>query len=173
MASRSTSQILENLANLAIVIVAVLAAVLFFRGVFYQKPPVGAENRNKLEIGQKLDLPSIAASTGKKSLVYFLSLRCRFCSESLSFYKRIHEANGNSRQISMIAVLPERKEEAIAYFEANGIKFDEVLPKRPTDFGVNGTPTLVFLDANQTVMAIWIGKLPPEAEEGALRAIFE
>lgn len=173
MANGSITHIVEIFANLAIIGVAVVVAVLFYRGTLDRQSPAGAENRNRLEIGTKLALPLDQALSDRKTLVYFLSLRCRFCSESMPFYKRIHETNAKNARVRTVAVLPESVEDAETYFSSNGIVFDEILTKRPSDLGISGTPTLVLLDADQYVMAIWSGKLPPEAEERSLLAIFD
>jgi hypothetical protein len=67
--------------------------------------------------------------------------------------------------LRMVAVLPEKQEEAASYLKEHGIGVDEVISMKVSKLGVRGTPTLLLLDGQNKLEELWAGKLN-ESQEG-------
>jgi hypothetical protein len=118
--------------------------------------------------GTEIKLP-IESPGGQQSavptLVLALSKSCRFCEESVPFYRKLTVFKNSSPQgLRLVAVLPDKKEEAEAYLKENGIGVDTVISMPVSNIGVQGTPTLLLLDGQNKLEEIWVGK-QSEADE--------
>ncbi len=159
---KSTHQKIELAANIMIIIVAAL--LIFFLVQKYFLTDSSIPNRNMPIIGNKLSLPSeIDITKSDKNVMLVLSKGCHFCSESADFYKRLIE-NAKGKNIHIIAVLPQKKEEAEEYLGSLGISGIEVRQSQLDSINVSGTPTIIILNNKSEISDVWVGKLSSEKE---------
>jgi hypothetical protein len=60
------------------------------------------------------------------------------------------------------------------YFRQHGVPLEAAVTLQPghaSRLKVSGTPTLILVDRNGSVLGVWIGKLKPEAESAVLSAV--
>lgn len=165
---------IQTISNVAIIIVA-----LMFGGVLVKsyllpasQQPAAVENED-VKVGTKLSLPDVDWSKSDKNLVLVLSTSCHFCSESTPFYQKLAQMKtGRGNDARLIAVMPQTVSEAQAYLSEHHISVDEVRQANLDTVNVRGTPTLVLVDRNGTVVDSWKGKLPPEKETEVARRMF-
>lgn len=166
-------QAVQTAANIAIILIALLlGGVLVTRFLLPAStpPPVAVAENEGVKVGTKVQLSDVNWSSGT-NLVMVLSTTCRFCTASMPFYQKLVQQK-QGRDLKIIAVLPQGVEEAKAYLGKHDISVDEVRQAALDEIQVNGTPTLIQVDATGAVVRSWIGKLPPEKEGEVIRSVF-
>jgi len=99
----------------------------------------------------------------------FIAVRdgCRYCEESIEFYKKLSAYASESR-LSVVGVCPSTTEECVGYFRKRSISVGSALGVSGRDLPVRGTPTLVLVSGVGVVVNSWEGKLSREKEEEVL-----
>lgn len=123
---------------------------------------VSADQQNS---HQKINLPGVDWSRSEKTLVVAISSVCHFCTESAPFYRQLAETHEGTQ---LVAVLPQTVEEGRQYLGKLRVEVDEVVQAPLNSIYVSGTPTLMLVDHEGTVLNTWIGKLPAQREAEVL-----
>lgn len=164
---------IQTISNVAIIIVALmLGGVLVNRYLLPASQKSAAIESEEVKVGTKLPLPDVDWSKSDRNLVMVLSTSCHFCSESTPFYQKLAQLNAGRAGVRLIAVLPQKADESQMYLSENHILVDEVRQANLSTIDVRGTPTLVLVDRNGTVVDSWKGKLPPEKETEVTQRLF-
>src|ERR1051325_2154425 len=107
---------IELLANLAIVIVAaLLALVLVSRYLLPSEQKAAVAETPQVKAGMKLSLPGVDWGQSDRTLLLVLSTTCHFCSESTPFYQRLAQEKSKHGDVRLIAVLPQSVDAAQKY----------------------------------------------------------
>lgn len=164
---------IQTISNVAIIITAILFGGVLVKSYLLptSQRPAAVESED-VKVGTKLPLPDVDWSKSDRNLVLVLSTSCHFCSESTPFYQKLAQMKTGNGNVRLIAVLPQKVTEAQAYLSEHHISVDEVRQANPNTINVRGTPTLVLVDRNGTVVDSWKGKLPPEKETEVARRLF-
>lgn len=161
---------IELLANVAIIVVALLlAAVLVKRNLTPSPQPPPPPPTANIRPGTKIQLPDIDWGASEHTLLLALSDKCHFCSESAEFYQRLSREKAQADSPRLIAVLPQEVSRGQAYLANLGVAVDDVKQSALSALGVSGTPTLILVDSAGVVKESWVGKLRPEREAEVLR----
>jgi thioredoxin-related protein len=159
----------ELLANIAIIVVAILlGVVLVNRFILSRSPQPNAVQEVQLRPGMKLSFPDVAWEKSRKTLLLVLSTTCKYCNESAPFYQQLATRKGSRDDIRIVAVLPQKPDEARKYLGDHGITVDQIRQSAPGAVYVKGTPTLIMVDSTGSIIESWMGKLPPEKEAEVL-----
>lgn len=162
---------MELIANILIIVVAVLIGVVVVQKYFFGKTTASNQSaRAHPIIGSKINLPDINWSNQPKTLILALNKGCRFCTESAPFYKRLVE-NTQHKNIKLIAVFPSHIEKSIKHLNELGLTNLEVKSSPLDNLQVSGTPTLILTNDKGEVTDYWIGKLPPDKEADVLNKL--
>lgn len=163
-----TSNRVEFVANVLIIVVAV--ALLAVLGQKYLFNRGGQPEMVQPSVGAKVNLADTDLSGHPKTLVLVLQKGCHFCSESAPFYKRLIEKSrgGNVR---LLAVLPGKQEESVAYLNELGLTNLEVKQSPLNTLQVGGTPTLILTNDKGEVTNFWVGKLSADKEDEVLNQL--
>jgi thioredoxin-related protein len=171
---------LEIVANIAIIVLAVLLGGVIVKRYFFTSAPaeeiapaqsLASSNASAMQPGANVELANYNWSESDNTLVMVLSTTCHFCTESAPFYKRLMEARADKKKLRVVAVLPQGEEEARKYLEKLGFAADEIRSAPPNALGVRGTPTLILTDSKGAAVNSWIGKLPAAKENEVLKAV--
>ena len=156
---------LEIAANVGILVIVGIALILFaLPFIIRGQRPV----ERKIAVGTRLDLPGITVTDAQLSVLLILSTNCRFCTQSMPLYRRL-SSERRHLDFALFAAFPEPLTDAGAYLRANSLKVDGLFRAKPSELHATGTPTVVLLDRDRTVLASWVGQLPATLEG----AIFE
>lgn len=155
---------LELLANVAIIVVALLLGAVLVKRYLLPQPSTAKTADARIQPGTKLSLPGMEWGRSDKTLLMVLSTQCHFCTESAPFYQRLAREQSHGGRARLVAVLPQSVAEAQKYLGEHGIAVDEVRQVSPDAVGAAGTPTLIMLDSAGSVVESWVGKLPPDKE---------
>lgn len=155
----------EFLANIAIVVVAILLGLVLIKS-FLPTPPSqsSAIERPRILPGTKLTVDDVDWSKREQSLLMVLSTNCRYCTESIPFYQRLVQKKGARQDVQLVAVLPQIVGEAQKYLSDHAISVDGIKQTLPGADYARATPTLIIVDRTGAVVESWVGKLPPEKE---------
>src|SRR5262245_29629241 len=112
---------LEKATNVAIIVACVFLVGTLIRNYYLNKNEVGA--LPEMTKGTEIKLAP-AATNGQQSvmptLVLALSKSCHFCSESVPFYQKLASfKNSTPQKLRLVAVLPDKQEDAEAYVKGN------------------------------------------------------
>jgi thiol-disulfide isomerase/thioredoxin len=162
---------LEVLANIAVVVTAIILCSVLVRKYFFsstkQAAPVEAfqskspgssvSRRSSIQAGTKISLVGIDWSKSDRTVVLALSTGCHFCSESAPFYQKLQQQNPNN--VRLVAVLPQSVEDGRNYLTKLGVPLNDVVQAPLSSVGVSGTPTLLLINHDGVVTDSWVGKL--------------
>jgi len=172
------SKKIELVANVAIIVVACLLATVLVKNYLLAKssdPVASRSNANSqpprespIKVGVKLSSADMEFAGAGQTLILAISSSCHFCTESAPFYKKLAQSRGKTR---LVAVLPQPVEDGRKYLDKLGVSVDEVRQLSLDRIGVQGTPTLILLDASGVVRNSWMGFLLPDDELGVLKAL--
>lgn len=151
---------LDTVANVAVILAAVVTLWVTLRPARSTR----VVSVPSYEIGQRVtgldSLPKDSAS-----LVLIVQSRCRFCTASMGFYKKLQHSERSAR----IVVAGAEPEGVLRqYTSQHGFAPDQVLSYSAGTVHVRGTPTLLLLDSNRTVLKIWQGQLDEAGEREVL-----
>jgi hypothetical protein len=164
---------IELLANIAIIVVAILLGVIITNRYLLTAPPKPeAVEGARIKTGMKLSLSGVIWDKADKTLLLVLSTNCRFCTESALFYQRLAQQKTGHMGVRLIAVLPQSVSESEKYLNDHGVFVDEVTQAVPTTVYARATPTLILVDRTGSVVESWVGKLPPEKEFEVMRRLW-
>ena len=170
MEATSRPSRLENLANLATILVSlVLSVVLVKVFLLPQSRPEANPMGPRVGMSLKQSLPGVDWAKNKRTLVLAVSTQCHFCTESAPFFQRIQKERPEA--LKMLAVLPQAVDEGRKYLDGEGVHVDDVKQATLSAIGVTGTPTMLLVDGKGTVAKVWQGKLPPDQQAGVLAAL--
>ena len=135
---------LDKIANIAVIVGAVVFVVLAIRGDFgFRKvPPSPSGNL----VGKLVSLPGTHLPANQNSLLLVVSTNCHFCKDSLPFYKQLTQRTQGL--VNVVGVLPQPQSEGQKFLQDAGIKTDGVVSASPDTIGVRGTPTVLLVDGN-------------------------
>ena len=160
---------LEQLANVAIIVVALLlGGVLVKRYLLPQAESTQAQAR--IQPGTKLSVPGVEWGKNERTLLLVLSTSCHFCTESSPFYQRLAQEKAKKGGVGLVAVLPQSVGESQKYLNDLGVSVDDIKQAGPDAVPVRGTPTLIIADRTGAVIESWVGKLPAEKEVEVLNS---
>ncbi|MFN2454240.1 MAG: peroxiredoxin family protein [Pyrinomonadaceae bacterium] len=157
----------ELLANIAIIVVALLIVGLFAQRYFGNRaaPPL------QIAAGTKISLPETDWAKNKQTMLVVLQKDCHFCSESAQFYQRLVKETAGRGDIRLVAVLPQQMSEGKQYLNDLDVPIEEVKQASLSSVGVRGTPTLILVDSKGAVVDSWVGKLPANKETEVLNRL--
>src|SRR3954468_17207999 len=164
---------LDTAANIAIILVCAIAAVVLVRNQFFPPRPPGAPPQ--VEKGEQFAALKQAMPAGaNRALFVAVSPTCHFCNDSLPFYKHlVDERNQKGSAVKFIAAVPSEDTKApeSEKFANAGVQPDNVVHLDFSSIKVPGTPTLMLVDNNGKVLNVWVGKLDEGSEKEVLKTL--
>jgi thioredoxin-related protein len=170
---------LDTVANIAIILVCAIAAVVLVRTHFFPQQQPGPP---QVEKGEQYDqLKAVVPAGSNRALVVAVSPGCHFCNDSIPFYKNlIDQRNQKNSAVKFIAAVPVSEKPGEAQqlvaeesqkFASGGAQPDGMVNLDFAAVKVPGTPTLMLVDNTGKVLDVWVGKLDPKAEKKVLKTL--
>lgn len=153
---------IELITNISIILVAVLLGYFLVQKLFFTNRNEPASSK-EIARGTKLSVPDVDWQGNQKTVLLALQKGCKFCTESMPFYKTLIEKS-KQKGVRLVAVLPNSHEESVQYLKENGVEIQEVKQAQLDSIDVRGTPTLILVNDKGEVLNSWIGKLPAQKE---------
>ncbi|HYM75787.1 MAG TPA: redoxin family protein [Candidatus Dormibacteraeota bacterium] len=153
-------------ANIAIIVVAIVAVTVLVRSWKYSGAGNGQGGSPKALIGKQFPVAQSWAAN-HKTVVLALSVGCHFCTASAPFYQRLMTYAG-THQANVVAFMPQSKEEGSQYLKQLGLNIPVVGQADFQQINVSGTPTLFLVDSEGIVREVWQGQLEENREKKVL-----
>jgi hypothetical protein len=166
---------LERLGQVSFILMCLALSVAAGMHVMAARKATAAAARPPVpfETGRQIRLPAAAHDGGRAAAaVLMLSTQCRFCTESMGFYRRIAglpAMQTGKIRLSVISLQPKGLMEE--YLQTHSLPVHAIFTVPEAGVGVPGTPTLILLDRHGTVTRSWFGALPPDVEVDVVGAI--
>jgi hypothetical protein len=161
----------DRVVNCAILLTCVVCAAIWADYAYLRPLRIGPGNPT-LRIGSVLPpLTGVDADNQEGTLLIVISSSCRYCLESLPFYRALLSARDNRRTRLGIVIASFDSVTDITRMLADGaVRPDAVVTlDRQGPIRVRMTPTIVHLDRQRRVLHTWEGELPHGREAVVLR----
>ena len=159
---------IEVVANVAVILLAIVIGSVFLKDRFSGPAPEQAE----VKAGDRL--PSLDGwdwGAHDRTLLLVVRKGCHFCEDSAPFYQRLlAQQRQDGSNTAVLAVSPDPAEAAKEMVQAEGLGVQALAGVPLERLKVSGTPTLLLVDKNGTVLNAWIGMLSPKQEVEVMRA---
>ena len=120
-------------------------------------------------VGDRFEkLPGIDVAKSPATLVISVSRRCRFCNDSMAFYKTL---TTGSRKTRVVVVGHETVAELREYLEEHGVQPDDVVSIAGLTVKLVRTPTLLLVGQDSIVRSAWEGKLQSAVEAQVVKVL--
>jgi hypothetical protein len=165
---------IELLANVAIVVVALLLGAVIVKRYLMPAPQRGSARLQAALVrpGTKLSLAGLDWRKSDKTVLLVLSSDCGYCTSSAPFYRRLAQRRGTRQDVRLVAVLPESASGAQSYLNEHQIRVDEIRQAPPRAVQARATPTVIVVDGNGSVIQSWVGLLSADKEAEVIRSAF-
>ena len=164
------SQKIEVIANIFIIVVAVVFGVVLVQKYFFSASTPNQQARVQPTVGTKVKILDEDWSKQSKTVILALQTTCHFCNESAPFYKRLMQTV-QGKNIKIVAVFPQKVEESTAHLNQLGVTGMEVKQAPISVLDASGTPTLILTNDKGEVTNYWVGKLPPDKEAEVINTL--
>jgi len=163
---------LETLTNVAILFTAVFCIVTWTRA-FLATPAAPSDGSAYYSPGEGIPpIDGVNFSNGATNLVLIVSSTCRFCTESMPFYRRVVESrNSSGARVQLVVLGQESRASLLEYLASHAFVADVVISVGGNSgLKVNRTPAILQTDGSGRILRTWNGRLSTSAEEAVLRA---
>jgi peroxiredoxin len=160
----------EALANIAIIVVAVLVGVVLVKNYLLSN---GAESNPpaRIKAGDKISLQDVDWAKAEQTVLLALSKDCHFCTESAGFYRQLIQESNQNTAFRIIAISAQEPDEVKGYLNQLGLSINEVRQASLPTLNIMATPTIVLMDNKGAVKRAWFGKLPADKETEVLNEL--
>jgi hypothetical protein len=161
---------LERSANILIVLTAVLALPLFGLRLYDRVTERRPQPPERYVTGDSLQ-PIVARDIGaaRRAVVLYLNSGCKYCTESMDFYRRLGEWRTQDPRAATIVVVGRESESSLrSYTLAHGLKADKVISVKDGDLKLSSTPSLLLVSREGKIQNIWYGRLSPTDEQAVM-----
>jgi hypothetical protein len=162
----------ELVANLSTVILCAVVIV-----VFYQKFTTTDGPRRpqvpQYQIGEIVPLQGANFAMARRTLVLYFQSSCRYCTDSMPFYRALRERQAGRRQeVQFLGVAPEPLSIAVNYLRTHQVELDRVFTVQRGELKLRGTPTLLLLNERGQLVKQWRGRLSDALQTEVRDAMF-
>lgn len=172
---KRTAVTLDRVTNVATLMACL--AVCFAVGRQYvwprNAPPPVSGPALPYNSGDRLqELSKVNFAAAPQTVVLFVKSTCHFCEMSMPFYQALSDSalrkNGAFRFVVVSSDAPAVTRD---YLGQHKVGVDEIVSVTPGKTKVHGTPTLLVVDRNATVVNAWIGLLRNEGQQQVLQQL--
>jgi hypothetical protein len=164
--TRRALSFLDAVANVAIITASIAVVAVAWKA--YRAD--NQRHSDEFQIGTKVAVDGVQFSH-RSNLVLVLSTRCKFCTDSMPFYRRIAAASTGRSDIELISLFPQDPTTAAEYLKQNGLALHRVVQVSLDALKVRCTPTLLLVDNAGILVDRWRGRLSSDQEREVLRKL--
>lgn len=161
---------LETVTHVFLIGLCCLAGGLLIEQRFFPPSEAGPVLSSDL-VGREVKLPGADWQAAPLSVLLQISSTCRFCNESMPFYKQLMAAR-EAQAAKVPVIVASRDAVAVIrkHLEDQQVMVDKVLHSGLYPFGT-GTPTVYIVDSKGVVKRAFIGKLDSSGEKELLSIV--
>jgi|SRR5579863_4018303 len=160
---------LETATHVFLIGLCCLSGGVLIEQRFFSKPDAEVAPSRQL-VGREVQLAGADWQTAPVSVLLQLSSTCRFCNESMPFYRQLMAARQTAgAKVPVIVASADAVAVMRQHLQEQQLAVDKVLHSRDT-FGT-GTPTVYVVDSKGVVKRAFVGKLDAAGEKQLLAII--
>lgn len=164
-------QKLDAAANAMVILVGLVMVCVFVRNYgFWGR--VTSPSEHEIQPGTQLTIRGVDWNRSDRTLVLALRKGCRYCEESMAFYRQlVGMQRAGQFKADIVAVLPNDANSAHDFMESSGLSVTTV-PKTPLEsIQVQGTPTVILVDRGGHVVRSWVGVLSEGRKQEIVKSL--
>jgi hypothetical protein len=171
---------LDTTVNVATLLAAV--GILITLGMRAQSPaasgrPPGVPE--PMKVGERVPaFDGLNFARSRQTLALFLRHDCRFCAESMPFYRRLRSGESPTAashpDTQLVTITLDEASIAKQYIAANHLTLDALIAvpsDRRREVRLYATPTVLLLDGSGVIKKMWTGRLDETHENEVLAAL--
>jgi hypothetical protein len=162
----------EIIADIAIIVFVVASGGIYLRErILSQRKQ---QDFAGLQPGEQLpQLPGYEWASHRLTLVLGLKNGCRFCDESMPFYKKLVQLrrSGEFADVELLAVLPDERNSIQLKLRTEGLDLDFIASYQLSKLKVSATPTLILVSRNGRFLKAWVGRLRGSEENDVIESV--
>jgi hypothetical protein len=164
---------LERAANWTIILAALSVTGLYANRWYTSATAGPTKTVTHYSIGEVMpELPTHSFASAERSIVVFLHSQCRYCSDSMPFYRALLKHRSEQRAVPVIAVSREPERQLRDYLAHHNVVFDRVVSiGGDQKYKLHATPTLLVLDGHGAVKHVRVGLIPEDASADTLALV--
>jgi thioredoxin-related protein len=167
---KNVAERIQVVANICVIAAAVLL-IISIGWMVVRHSSLSHVSHSSIQSGTKLTLQDLNWSQSRQTLLLVLSTGCKYCTASAPFYRHLISQTSLTNNTRLIAVFPQPINESEEYFGKLDIKINTLRQAMPASLGAKGTPTLILVDSDGTVIRSWEGMVSPAVENEILAAV--
>ena len=124
--------------------------------------------------GEKVDsIDGLPYNDHEKTVVLFLSSQCKYCLESLPFYRSLVEVrNAEHKAVAIAAISRDSQATFERYISEQSLRVDRTATvSKPAWPKMLATPTMVVVDHNGIVLDAWVGLMSTDRVNALTRLL--
>lgn len=159
-------------ANILVVLVGVLLVGLLSYRAFYQ-PSLDSLEAEFLRSGDDFKgLQEVDFKKSPNTILLATDIKCRYCIQSLPFYKKLIAKSKENTGVRVIAVFSNESEEIKHYLREHDVDIEFIPNVDLVKLKVDATPTVIWVNANRKIVGSYQGLLQ-EKQESAFLEVYE
>ena len=111
------------------------------------------------KVGDAISIDNVDFRRAERTLLLVVRKGCRFCEESMPFYKRLGDDRTIAKHTQLVIVAPDEESVSRQELAQQHIRVDQVVKKSLGGLKVMGTPTAIVIDGAGRVEKIMVGRL--------------
>jgi thioredoxin-related protein len=151
MRVRELKEKTDLISNILTIVVAIL--VIGFFAYRYINPSPSTGISKSPTIGNLVSIDNLDTSKSNKNVLIVMTKGCRFCEESMDFYKQTLQQYQGSN-IGIAAVFPSGSEDIGTYLQNHGVTGIDIKYSDLSRIEVRATPTIIVTDENGRIAII-------------------
>jgi len=157
---------LERASNVVLLGTCLVVGSHFAKTMFFQPSPPSIPTDYKT--GDKIrDRAGLDLGSAKRTILLVTQSHCHFCSASMPFYQRL-SAVSKSGGLRLVGVAAESIEDNRKYLSSNGVIADNIVSAQDSSIRFRGTPTLILVGNDGSVIKEWTGVLDSSSEQDVM-----
>ena len=126
-------------------------------------------------VGDEVEsIADVSFQASPATAVVFVQSQCRFCTESMPFYRELAEIPDRlARHVRIVAVSPEPMEQLRQYLKSHELTIDLAIGGHRVSTRITGTPTLIVVDRKGVIRGAWSGRLSEAGQKEVVKVISE
>lgn len=154
---------LEIVTNVATIVALLVFGTMIIKKQYFpsRQPNLGVDPQVGAELGT---IRGVDLHSRGKTLLVAISSQCKFCRESLPFYRNLERKSAGGTGVRLVFLHPEADLEFENFLSKNEIVGVPIVPADFKQLNIMRTPVILSVDSGK-INHVWVGKLR-ESEEG-------
>lgn len=177
---------IQQLTNLAFLLLCLVGVALGVRALFRPTAVLVPGGLNNLRAanprpvaqppvlyatGEAIAVESVDFTRADRTLLMVVRKGCRFCDESMPFYKRLGDDAMIAKRAQLVVVAPDDEAVSREELARQQIRVDHVVKRSLGLLKVRGTPTAIVVNKAGRVEKVMVGRLDEKQQQELMSAL--